>query len=629
MNQYPLWRYILIIVLIVLGLIYAAPVVYGDDPAIQIRAKNAGPIPVNTETKIEDALKQHQIPYKSIKSQPKDNTILIRYSDTEDQLKAQDILQATLGSDYTVALNLAPRTPKWLQALGAKPMKLGLDLRGGIHFLLKVDVNAVIKERLIADVHAMGAQLRDARIRYAGIATDKGNKVTIRFRSAAERERALPILEKNFQDYQFKSRAKDANLIATINKNALIQIEQNAVSQNITTLRNRVNELGVAEPVIIQQGRNQISVNLPGVQDMARAKEMMGKMATVRFQLVDTEHDAYQAEKTGIVPFGTTLYRFEGRPVLLKNQVILSGRSIMNASTIVDENGQPAVSIRAGGAGVSYFSKMTAANIGKPLASVFVEIENYKQMENGKVVEKQRKVEKVISIANIMSALGNNFQITGLDSMQYAKDLALYLRSGAYSAPVRFIQSRQVGPSLGKENIRMGVLSCLVGSIIVILFMIFYYRLFGIVADLALILNVVFVVAIMAILEATMTLPGIAAIVLTVGMAVDANVLINERIREELRNGASNQAAIYAGYERAFSTIVDANVTTLIVAVVLFALGTGPVQGFAVTLTIGLLTSMVTSIFFTRALINLIYGRRQVKKLSIGITLKAPDKSAH
>lgn len=621
MNQYPLWRYLLIIVLIVLGIVYAAPVVYGEDPAIQIKPKSGSSVPATIVQSVSDALLKQKIGLLSIKQQP-DNTVLIRFKDTEEQLKAQDVLQATLGDKFVVALNLAPRTPKWLQALGAHPMKLGLDLRGGIHFLLKVVVNAVVKERLVGDVHSMGTQLRNANIRYAGISTDKKTEITIRLRDADAQSKALVLLKKNFPEYQIRGSSKGYNLIAMLSQEAATKIQQEAVTQNITTLRNRVNDLGVSEPVITQQGKDQISVDLPGVQDMARAKEIMGKVATIRFQMVDTEHDAEEASKTGIVPFGDTLYKFEGRPVLVKNQVILSGNSIMNASSIVGENGRPAVSIRAGGGGVSYFSKVTADNIGKPMATIYVVTESVKKIVKGKVVTTQKQVEKIISVATIQSALGNSFQITNLDSMQYAKDLALFLRSGAYSAPVVFIQERLVGPSLGKENIRMGVLSTEVGSLLVILFMAFYYRLFGLVADFALIMNVVFVVAIMAILGATMTLPGIAGIVLTVGMAVDANVLINERIREELRNGASAQAAIYSGYKRAFSTIVDANVTTLIVAVVLFALGSGPVQGFAVVLTIGLLTSMVTSIFFTRAIINLIYGRRSVKQLSIGIKVK-------
>lgn len=629
MNQYPLWRYILIVVIIVLGVIYALPNLYGEDPAIQITTKSATILPIDIDAQIAAALKKQNVSYLSIKKNEKLNSVLVRFPDTETQLRAQDVIEATLGREYAVALNLAPKTPKWLQVIGANPMRLGLDLRGGIHFLLQVNVNVLMQDRVSADIHSMGTQLRGADIRYMGISADVNHKITIRFRDVMSRDQALELLKKNFTDYQFTSLPQGYNLTAQMLKTAQISLEQNALEQNITILKTRVNELGVAEPVIQQQGADKISVDLPGIQDTARAKDMIGKVATVRFQLVDTEHDPVQAAKTGIIPFGTTLYKSdEGQLYLLKNQVILQGSAILNASTIIGEDGRPAVAIRAGGPGVSYFSKMTAGNIGKPLAAVYVETETYKEIVNGKVTTKQRQVERVISVATIQTVLGNNFQIMGLRSMQYAQNLALLLRSGAYVAPVTFVQERLVGPSLGKENIEMGVLSCEVGSLLVIVFMAFYYRLFGFVADFALIMNVILLIAIMSLLGFTLTLPGIAGIVLTVGMAVDANVLINERIREELRNGVSPQASIYAGYARAFSTIVDANVTTLIVAVVLFALGTGPVQGFAVTLTIGLLISMVTAVFFTRAIVNLIYGRRSVKKLSIGIKIRGMQKSS-
>ncbi len=627
MNQYPLWRYILMVVVIVFGVLYALPVIYGEDPAIQITSKNAVTLPANMTTQISDGLKNQNIPYLSIKQQAP-TTLLIRFLSTEGQLKAQDIIQAVIGKGYTVALNLAPRTPKWLQAIGAKPMKLGLDLRGGIHFLLQVDLSDVLKKRLSSDLNQISTQLRDKQIRYAGINSNvKTNTISLRFRNKDAQESARSDLSRNFPSYIFQASNNGLKLSATLSTAAAIKIGQDAVSQTLTILRNRVNELGVAEPVIVQQGKNQISVDLPGIQDMARAKDMIGKVATVRLQMVDTEHDAAQAAQSGIVPFGTTLFKYQGQPYLLKNRVVLHGSSILNASTIVDENGRPAVSVRVGGSGVTLFNKVTGANIGKPMATVFTETQATKKIVNGKLTISQKQVTKIINIATIQNALGNSFQITGLESMQYAKDLALLLRSGAYVAPVVFVGENLVGPSLGKDNIRKGVLSCEVGSLLVIIFMAFYYRLFGLVADFALIANVVILIALMAMLGFTLTLPGIAGIVLTVGMAVDANVLINERIREELRNGMSPQGAIHAGYGRAFTTIVDANVTTLIVALVLYALGTGPVQGFAVTIALGLLISMMTAIFFTRAIINLIYGRRQVKHLSIGIKVK--DKNAN
>lgn len=621
MNQYPLWRYILIFVIILLGLIYAAPNLYGEDPAIQITPKNASTIPNDIPQKISTGLRNQHVDYLSLKKEEGIN-LLIRFRDTEDQLKAQDIIQAIVGPDYSVALNLAPKTPRWLQFFNAQPMKLGLDLRGGIHFLLEVDVNAMLKERFSSDIHSMATELRNAMIRYSGISSSPQNGIIIQFRDQKSIDDALSILKKNFPDYQFRRVETGYAIQGAMSPTALTSLSQDAVSQNITILRNRVNELGVAEPVIQQQGKDKISVDLPGIQDTARAKDMIGKVATIRLQLVDIEHDAAQAAQTGIVPFGSTLYKFEDRPILLKNQVVLYGTSILNAATIMGEDGRPAVSVRAGGPGVAYFHKVTAENVGKPLSVVYVETQTIRQMVDGKLVTKHQQNERIINVATIQSALGNQFQITGLESNQYAKNLSLLLRSGAYSAPVSFVQERLVGPSLGKENIRLGVLSTEVAGLLVIIFMAIYYRIFGLIADVALVLNVVLIIAVMSLLGFTLTLPGIAGIVLTMGMAVDANVLINERIREELRNGFTPQAAIHAGYERAFATIVDANVSTLIVALVLFALGTGTVQSFAVTLTIGLLISMVTAIFFTRAMVNLIYGRKRQARLSIGITVR-------
>lgn len=630
MNQYPLWRYLLVLVLVVIGVIYAAPNLYGTDPAIQIQPKNGGPVAAASVANIKQVLKQHQVPYLSMKQGA--NGLLVRFTDNETQLKAQGLVQATLKSGYTVALNLAPRTPHWLRDLGAHPMKLGLDLRGGIHFLYRVDVNAMLNERLMSDMHSISSELRKSDIRYANIQIIKPNQsekdggILIAFRKQSVRDAALKKLqeENSYSVYQLTTEGKGGRYFikALFIETAAIDLQQRAVTQNLTTLRNRVNELGVSEPVIQQQGKYQISVDLPGIQDTARAKEIIGKVATLRFQMVDTGHDAESAASTGVIPFGDTLYQFDGRPILLKNEVVLHGKSILNASTITDENGQPAVSIRAGGADIEHFNKITAENIGKPMATVYIETRPIHKIIKDKVVVTQKQFPKIINVATINSALGGSFQIMGLESNYAAKNLALLLRSGAYTAPITAVSERTIGPSLGKENIRSGTLACEVGLLLVVIFMLLYYRLFGLVANIALALNVVFIVAIMSMLGATLTLPGIAAIVLTVGMAVDANVLINERIREELRAGVTPQASIFAGYERAFVTIVDANVTTLIVAVILFALGTGSVQGFAVTLIIGLLTSMVTAIFFTRAAINLIYGNRRVTQLSIGIKVK-------
>lgn len=636
MNQYPTWRYILIIFLILLGLIYAAPNLYGTDPAIQIQPKSGQAVSADVIGKIKTVLSQQNISYLTITQQS--TGLLIRFQDTEDQLKAQSYVQAAVGDSDTVALNLAPRTPHWLRALGAVPMKLGLDLRGGIHFLYHADTEAMVNEHLNSDLRGMGEVMQKANIRYAHIALQQdaqdqnaNNNIMIAFRDAKDRDQGLSLLTANhaYQNYQFSTSQKNDRYFITayFSKEAVMNLEEQAVSQNLTTLRNRVNELGVSEPVIQQQGKNQISVDLPGIQDTARAKEIIGKTATLRFQLVDTQNDPVAAANSGVVPFGDVLYQFEGHPVLLKSDVVLHGKSILSAATITGDDGKPAVSIRAGGSDVSRFNEITGENIGKPMATVYVETKSIQQIVNEKVQMTQQQIPKVINIATINNALGNSFQIMGLESNYAAKNLALLLRSGAYTVPITPISEQTIGPSLGKENIRAGTRACEVGLLLVALFMLFYYNLFGLIADIALTLNVVFIVAIMSVLGATLTLPGIAAIVLTVGMAVDANVLIYERIREELRNGTSVQASIYAGYERAFVTIVDANVTTLIVAIILFALGTGSVQGFAITLIIGLMTSMVTAIFFTRAAVNLIYGKRRVERLAIGMKLSKEPRA--
>ena len=618
MNRYPLWRYVLLTLLIPVGVIYALPNLYGEDPAIQISEKEgAPPITAELEKRIASNLNAQNVPYQSF--QRTTNAVLVRFYDTEAQLKAQDVIQKGIGVDYSVALNLASRTPKWLQAIGAKPMRLGLDLRGGIHFLLDVDVDAMVKAKESGDVHKIATALREARVRYTDMTSDPEG-IILHFRDVQARQQGISLLQKQFRDYQFEVQGLATRW--TVSREVLNQIQKNGIDQIITILRTRINELGVSEPVIQQKGGNHISVDLPGTQDTARAKDIIGKVATIRLQLVDMEHDAQMAEKTGTIPFGTKLYAYEKKPVLLKQQVVLRGTSIINASSIIGENGRPAVQIRVSGGEVASFNRITGENVGKLLAVVYVETRAINHLDDGAVVTRHHQIERVINIASIQTALGNNFQISNLSTMEYAKNLSVLLRSGAYPVPVDFVQERVVGPSLGQENIHMGVLSTEIGALLAILFMAFYYHLFGIIADVALILNIIFIFAVLSILDATLTLPGIAGIILTVGMAIDANILINERIREELRNGMSPQVSIKAGYNRAFATIVDANVTTLIVMIVLFPLGSGPVQGFAVTTTIGLLSSMLTAIFFTRAVINLIYGRRRISRLSIGINPK-------
>lgn len=619
MNRYSFWRYLLFVLLILMGVIYAFPNLYGEDPAIQISEKKGRFIKANLEKQIESHLNAQNIPYQNF--QRTIDSILVRFPNTEAQLKAQDIIQGSLDTtNYSVSLNLASRTPKWLQAIGAKPMRLGLDLRGGIHFLLNVDVNAILKVQESGDIHSIVSTFRKAQVRYTSITTDSEGIIIDCYDMQACKQ-GINLLKKQFRDYQFQGQG--LRIRRRIPKEVLQQIQENTVNQITTILRTRVNELGVAESVVQRQGESYISVDLPGIQDTAQAKDIIGKMASIRLQLVDMNHDAQKAAKTGAVPFGSKLYTYENKPVLLKKQVVLNGISIINAASIIGETGSPAVQIRVSGNEVSSFNRITEENIGKPLAVVYLETQTTPHLENGKIVSCHRQLERVINISTIQTALGNNFQITNLSTMKYANNLALLLRSGAYPVPVDFVQERVVGPSLGQENIHMGLLSIEIGALLVILFMAFYYHLFGIIANIALILNMIFIVAVLSVLGATLTLPGIAGIVLTVGMAVDANILINERIREELRNGISFHKSIKAGYDRAFSTIVDANMTILIVMSVLFAVGSGSaIQGFAVSTIIGLFSSMLTAIFFTRAIVNLIYGHRGVSHLSIGIKPK-------
>lgn len=619
-NQYPLWKYLLLAGMILLAFLYVIPNIFGDDYAVQVSVKNTANIESDTVlAQVKKTLTDQPTPIPYLSVVAEQNGILARFASTDIQLKARDLLKNTLGDDYIVALNLAPKTPHWLQAINANPMKLGLDLRGGVHFLLEVDLGAVLQAREEGDLHNITADLREKQIRYVEISHPR-NKIVVQFRDKENLDKALKLLPARFTDYAFNKELPDDTLriSASLTPLAITNISNYAVDQNMGILTNRVNELGVSDAIVQRQGDTQISVDLPGVQDTARAKDIIGKTATLRWQLVNVEADVQNAV-AGALPIGSRLYQYNNVPVLLKNQVILTGASITYATAMMGENGRPAVSIRLGGGGESVFNRITAENIGKPLAVVFVETNPQTQVIDGKTVITRQQVERVINIATIQSALGNNFEITGLSDMKYAQNLALLLRSGALTAPVDFIQEKTVGPSLGSANIHKGILSVIVGSLAVILFMLFYYRVFGLVANLALIVNMLFIVAVLSLLGATLTLPGIAAIVLNVGMAVDANVLIYERIREELRNGLGPQASIHAGYARAFSTIVDSNVTTLLVAMVLFALGGGVVKGFAITLIIGILTSMITAIFFTRALVNLIYGGRNVKRLSIGI----------
>ncbi len=617
MNRYPLWKYILISIITALAVLYALPNLYGKDPAVQI-SSSRGQVTELTEFEVEAALEDADIEYADIEYGL--NTMIIRFSDEEVQLRARDAIRAALDNTYVVALNLAPATPDWLDSLGGEPMFLGLDLRGGVNFLLEVDMDAAItkaQERYVSDLRTL---LRDEGIRYRTINLDDDG-VLIRFRDSESRTQAIPIIENNYLELtvsEINDNSDEFALLASISDAALSETRVNALQQNITTLRKRVNELGVAEPVIQQQGQDRIVVQLPGVQDTARAKEILGATATLEFRMVDMENDV-QSALDGRVPASSRLYYTrDGIPLLIKRQIMLTGEYIIGAASGIDAlSGGPNVSITLDGRGERIFRQATADEVGKNLAIIFIENKTETVEENGELVRKTEVVEEVISNATILEQLGKRFQITGLDSPQEARNLALLLRAGALAAPVQIIEERTVGPSLGQENIDQGFQSVMIGFLLVLVFMIVYYKVFGIAANIALTLNLVLIVSLLSLLQATLTLPGIAGIVLTVGMAVDANVLIYERIREELRNGNSPHASIHAGYEKAFSTIADANITTLIAALVLFSFGTGPIKGFAVTLCLGIICSMFTAIMVTRAIVNLIYGGKRLKSLAI------------
>jgi preprotein translocase subunit SecD len=605
--------------LVVAGaLVYAAPNLFREDPSVQISPSRNELVDAVLEQQVVEALQKAGVTPKGVERA--ERSMLVRLSDEETQLKAKDIIGAQLGDKYTVALNLASTTPGWLEALGGKPMYLGLDLRGGVHFLLAIDSKAAVtqaEERFVADLRA---NFRDEKIRYKTISRKEGGGLTATFNDAGNMDAGLNLLTRQYPELQPQTvdRGEPNTIDLRMTDKHVLDTRKFAIEQNLTTLRNRVNELGVAEPVIQQQGEEQIVVQLPGVQDTAQAKDILGATATLEFRMVDTEHDLASAEQ-GRVPPGSKIYAMrEGGNVLLQKQVMLTGEYIIDAKAGFDStDSRPNVSIRLDGKGGALFERATRDNVGKPMAVVFIENKSRTVTENGETRKVRERVEEVINVATIREQLGRSFQITGLDSSREASNLALLLRAGALAAPMEIIEERTVGPSLGKDNIEKGVLSVGIALALVLLFIAFYYRVFGVAADIALLLNLVFLVAIMSLLQATLTLPGIAGIVLTLGMAVDANVLINERILEELRNGNTPQAAIHAGYERAWATILDSNITTLIAGILLFAVGTGPIKGFAVTLCIGILTSMFTAVTISRAVINFIYGGRRVAKLSI------------
>ena len=626
-NHTPWWKWLIITAVILPGAFYALPNLFGDDPGIQLRGARGGSLSAEQLVQVQKVLDDAGLGYDSLVLD--DSGIRVRLATTDAQLQARDMLEARLPSGYTIALTLLPAAPDWLSGVGALPMYLGLDLRGGVHFLLEVDMASAqrrAEDRYVADLRST---LREAKIRYRGIARDTSGGITVTLRSTESAEDALKTIRDELPALVMTEGAGGSENVLTMSlaQSEIDQLSKFALEQNITALRNRVDELGVAEPVVQRQGDRRIVVQLPGVQDTARAKRILGRTATLEMMMVDEEH-SLEAALGGKVPPGSKIYRFrDERPILLEKRVIYSGENIVDAAASIDtQSGGPIVSITLDAIGARINQKITGKNIGKRMAVLYIENRSTIRTDadglplkddQGRVLRTQHRVEEVITAPVIRDQLGKRFQIEGLDSVTEARDLALMLRAGSLAAPVEIIEERTVGPSLGQANIDQGFRSVVVGFILVLIFMAVYYRVFGLFANVALALNLVLIVAVLSLLQATLTLPGVAGIVLTVGMAVDANVLIFERIREEIQNGATPQASIHTGYERALSTIIDANVTTLIAAIVLFNFGTGPIKGFAVTLSIGIITSMFTAIIVTRALVNFLYGGKRIKALTI------------
>ncbi|QCF25867.1 protein translocase subunit SecD [Hydrocarboniclastica marina] len=612
LNKYPLWKNLLILIVVLIGVVYALPNFYPDDYAIQITgARSGATIDQRTLERATAALEQADIQFQQPEISEGGGDALIRLGGAEEQLKAKAAVQAAVGDDYVVALNLAETTPEWLAALGAGPMTLGLDLRGGVHFMLEVDMAAAVEQRLEVYSSEIKRRLRDERIRYRGGAQEGDRSIVLQFQSEAVRDEAASEIRSDYDQFRFDTRQQGDvyELVLTLSDAAVQEIKDYALAQNLTTLRNRVNELGVAEPLVQRQGDNQIVVELPGVQDTAQAKRVLGATANLEFRL-EARSSASDAETVRMS------FRDEpNRTARLEREIIVTGESVSNAQQGFDDTGTPQVNITLDSVGGSAMTRATRNAIQRRMAVVFIE-HTSELAEDGESRVRETQ-QGIISLATIQSTLGSDFRITGLESISEAAELALLLRAGSLAAPMYFVEERTIGPSLGAKNIEAGVLSVQIGFAAVFLFMLVYYRLFGLVANISLTVNLILLVAAMSIISATLTLPGIAGIVLTVGMAVDANVLIFERIKEELREGVPPQSAINAGYGRAFVSIVDANITTLLVAVILFAVGTGPVKGFAVTLSLGILTSLFTSILLGRAIINGVIGGKKLESLSI------------
>ena len=611
-NKFPLWKNLMILVVVAFAFIYSAPNLYPPDPALQLSGQSSAmKIDQSVLAKVEKALSDAKIEYFA--GEADGEAALIRLVDSDMQMRAKEVVQAEMGGEYIVALNLAPTTPQWLSDLGGSPMKLGLDLSGGVHFLLEVDLDSALATRLEGDLQEVKSSLREEKIRYRSFEL-KGQQIIGRFRNEQQVEQAATLIRTNYRDLQPQNRQgqNPLTLVLELSEIAADQIEDNAIKQNLTSLRNRVNELGVSEPIVSRQGKNRIVVELPGVQDTAEAKRIIGKTANLEFRL----------EAEGRIGEVFEFRDGRGLDARLETNPVITGENVTDARASFDENGRPQVNITLDTKGGWQMGHSTRDNVGRRLGVLFIEYKTKLEKSidsNGEMqITPVPFVEKhIISLATVQSQLGKSFRITGIDSQREASELALLLRAGALAAPMYIVEERTIGPSLGADNIRLGVQSVTIGMALVLLFMIVIYRGFGVLANIALSMNLLLLVGFMSLLGATLTLPGIAGIVLTVGMAVDANVLIFSRIREELAGGASIQGAISAGYDRAFVSILDANITTLIVAVILFLIGSGPVQGFAVTLSIGILTSMFTSIVLTRGLVNAIVGGRKIEKLWI------------
>lgn len=621
LNRFPLWKYLLIVVVLGIALVYSAPNLYPDDPAVQITGAATSLNVTEAELdRASKALTEAGIEVKSANLDEQGRGGLLRLTDQDDQLPAKDVVRRALGDAYVVALNLAPTTPQWLRNLGASPMKLGLDLSGGVHFLLEVDMEKAIDTRLNVYEGEVKSLLRKERIRYRSLPKAE-NAVQLGFSDQSTLSTAQALIRKNFNDFELTSSERNGQQVLrlSITEAKLAEIREYSIKQNLTTVRNRVNELGVSEPLVQRQGANRIVVELPGVQDTAEAKRILGKTANLEFRLA-AEADAARASTESFE------FRQEGRPpAQLERNLIITGDQVTDAQASYDENGRPQVNIRLDGHGGDLMNRATRNSVGRSMAVIFIEqrptTRYVKQVVDG--VEQEVRVEtlqeekKIISLATIQSPLGGQFRITGLDGQGESSELALLLRAGGLAAPMYFAEERTIGPSLGAENIKLGIEAAMWGFLFVAIFMVLIYKFFGVLATVALLFNMVVLTALMSMLGATLTLPGIAGIVLTMGMAVDANVLIFSRIREEIANGMAIQRAIHEGFDRAFSAIVDGNLTTLLVGGILFAMGTGPIKGFAVTLSLGILTSMFTAIVVTRAMVNLIYGGRDLKTLWI------------